>query len=75
MQIIHVCAIYHIVTVSLLIKIVDVQGVKINGRSINRSFIWHDEIANGAVLEFTMGSEAVAWDSGELPPSLSTGWK
>ncbi|CCO27730.1 hypothetical protein BN14_01717 [Rhizoctonia solani AG-1 IB] len=59
----------------LLIKIVDVQGVKINGRSINRSFIWHDEIANGAVLEFTMGSEAVAWDSGELPPSLSTGWK
>ncbi|KAF8710831.1 Glycosyl hydrolase family 92, partial [Rhizoctonia solani] len=52
-----------------------VQGVKINGKSINRSFIWHDEIINGGVLEFTMGPEAVGWDSGELPPSLSTGWK
>ncbi|KAH7341038.1 glycosyl hydrolase family 92-domain-containing protein [Rhizoctonia solani] len=52
-----------------------VQGVKINGKSINRSFIWHDEIINGGLLEFTMGSEAVAWDSGELPPSLSTGWE
>ncbi|CAE6499056.1 unnamed protein product [Rhizoctonia solani] len=52
-----------------------VQGVKINGKPINRSFIWHDEIINGGVLEFTMGPEAVGWDSGELPPSLSTGWK
>ncbi|CAE6448540.1 unnamed protein product [Rhizoctonia solani] len=52
-----------------------VQGVKINGKSINRSFIWHEEIINGGTLEFTMGSKAVAWDSGELPPSLSTGWK
>ncbi|CAE6447050.1 unnamed protein product [Rhizoctonia solani] len=52
-----------------------VQGVKINGKSINRSFIWHNEIINGGLLEFTMGSKVVAWDSGELPPSLSTGWE
>ncbi|CAE6460854.1 unnamed protein product [Rhizoctonia solani] len=52
-----------------------VRGVKINGKSINRSFIWHDEITSGGSLEFTMGSKAVAWDSGELPPSLSTGWE
>ncbi|KAJ1309607.1 hypothetical protein OPQ81_006379 [Rhizoctonia solani] len=52
-----------------------VQGVNINGKSINRSFIWHDEITKGGLLEFTMGSEAAAWDSGKLPPSLSTGWE
>ncbi|EUC61704.1 alpha-1,2-mannosidase family protein, partial [Rhizoctonia solani AG-3 Rhs1AP] len=52
-----------------------VQGIKINGKSINRSFIWHDEIINGGTLEFTMGPEVVAWDSGDLPPSLSTGWE
>ncbi|KAF8759043.1 Glycosyl hydrolase family 92 [Rhizoctonia solani] len=70
-----VCNVYWVITICLSIGITDVQGVKINGKPINRSFIWHDEIINGGVLEFTMGPEAVGWDSGELPPSLSTGWK
>ncbi|KAB5595628.1 Alpha-1,2-mannosidase family protein [Ceratobasidium theobromae] len=52
-----------------------VQGVKLNGKSINRSFVWHDEIVGGGTLEFIMGSKVTAWDSGELPPSISTGWK
>ncbi|KAF8610255.1 hypothetical protein BDV93DRAFT_517408 [Ceratobasidium sp. AG-I] len=51
-----------------------VQGVKINGKSINRSFLWHSEIGSGGTLEFSMGPNPSAWDSGELPPSLSTGW-
>jgi putative alpha-1,2-mannosidase len=51
----------------------DVQGVKINGRSIDRAFLWHDEIVNGGSLVFDMGSKPAAWDIGALPPSLSTG--
>ncbi|KAG8747635.1 hypothetical protein FRC10_000178 [Ceratobasidium sp. 414] len=51
-----------------------VQGVKVNGKSIDRSFILHSEIINGGTIEFAMGPNAIAWDSGLLPPSLSTGW-
>ncbi|QRV86656.1 glycoside hydrolase family 92 protein [Ceratobasidium sp. AG-Ba] len=52
----------------------DVQGVKVNGKAINRSFLMHSEIVNGGTIEFSMGPNATSWDSGMLPPSVSTGW-
>lgn len=33
-----------------------IQDVRLNGQSLNRSYITHDEIISGAVLEFDMGS-------------------
>lgn len=46
-----------------------VQSFSLNGLKLNRSFIHHDEIKNGAVLEFEMGTEKAEWDDGDLPPS------
>lgn len=52
---------------------VDVQGLKVDGKKISRSYLWHDEIGYGATVEFEMGSSPVAWDSDGVPPSVSTG--
>ena len=34
-----------------------IQEVKLNGQTLDRTFITHQEIMDGGVLEFTMGSE------------------
>jgi predicted alpha-1,2-mannosidase len=34
-----------------------IQKVKLNGEKLKRSYITHEEIVNGGVLEFTMGAE------------------
>ena len=34
-----------------------IQEVKLNGQALDRTFITHQEIMDGGVLEFTMGSE------------------
>lgn len=34
-----------------------VQSVTINGKAINRSYIHHDEIMQGGLIEFTMGNQ------------------
>ncbi|KAF9001236.1 hypothetical protein BDZ89DRAFT_1105367 [Hymenopellis radicata] len=49
-----------------------VQGLTVNGKRISRSFLFHDEIAQGATLMFDMSSTPSAWDR-EVPPSFSTG--
>lgn len=46
-----------------------VQSLKINGKKWNKSWLSHDDIANGGTLEFVLGKEPKAWDTGELPPS------
>ena len=49
-----------------------IQSVKLNGESLNRSYLHHNEIMAGGKLEFTMGSipNTSLWTSKEaLPPS------
>lgn len=46
-----------------------IQSVKVNGQAWNKSWVTHDDIKNGATIEFVMGSEPVNWDTGDLPPS------
>lgn len=50
-----------------------VQGVKVNGTSINRSWLHQYEVMWGGTIEFDLGPNPVAWDTGDLPPSVSTG--
>lgn len=47
------------------------QQVTLNGKKLDRSWVWHAEIARGGELVFEMGSEPGKWDTGERPPSLS----
>ncbi|KRG70577.1 GH92 family glycosyl hydrolase [Pseudoxanthomonas dokdonensis] len=50
-----------------------VQSLKVNGKPWPRPWIRHQDIANGATLEFVMGPAPSAWGSGSdaLPPSLT----
>jgi len=50
-----------------------VQSLTLNGRPWNRAWLRHDDIAEGGVLEFVMGSTPSAWASGAdaLPPSMT----
>lgn len=53
-------------------KNIYVQSCKLNGKSLDRCWLRHSEIANGGELEFVMGPEPSDWSvSGELPPSMS----
>ncbi|KAJ7702231.1 glycosyl hydrolase family 92-domain-containing protein [Mycena rosella] len=49
-----------------------VQGLNVNGKKISRSYLLHDEIANGATVIFDMGPQPSAWDL-EVPPSFLSG--
>jgi putative alpha-1,2-mannosidase len=47
-----------------------VQSLKVNGKSWDKSWLSHEDLVVGnATLEFVLGSEHKAWDSGEVPPS------
>jgi predicted alpha-1,2-mannosidase len=49
-----------------------IQSCKLNGQPCNRSWFRHSDIANGAEIEFVMGTSPSAWATGgELPPSMS----
>jgi hypothetical protein len=50
-----------------------VQSLKLNGRPWDRAWLRHEDIANGGVLEFVMGSTPSKWGSGAdaLPPSMT----
>lgn len=53
-------------------KNIYVQSVKLNGRDLDRCWLKHSEIGNGATLEFVMGNKKSDWAvRGELPPSAS----
>ena len=51
------------------------QGLKLNGRAIDRSYLAHSEIARGGKLEFTMGPSPSKWATGwhAAPPSITKG--
>ena len=50
-----------------------VQGVKVNGEQWDRNWVEHgDVMVEGGTIEFVMGSEAVVWETGDVPPSPGT---
>lgn len=38
-----------------------IQSASLNGHPLNRTFLWHDEIVSGGVLEFKMGKQPSTW--------------
>jgi putative alpha-1,2-mannosidase len=47
-----------------------VQSVRINGKQWGQNWVEHDELMlTGGMVEFEMGSEMTAWESGQPPPS------
>ncbi len=48
-----------------------VKSIELNGKKINRAWITHDEISNGATIKFVMDSKKSDWGTEDLPPSLS----
>ena len=51
-----------------------IQSMKLNGEEYTRSFLKHSDIANGGIIEFTMGdTKNTSWGTGEndLPSSLT----
>jgi predicted alpha-1,2-mannosidase len=51
-----------------------VQGLRVNGAPWSKSYLPHDLLANGAVLDFDMGSQPSSWGTGaeDAPLSLTT---
>ena len=50
-----------------------IQSAKLNGQEWNRSWIGHDEVMNGGVLELVMGkrpNKQWASDDSAIPPSF-----
>jgi putative alpha-1,2-mannosidase len=51
-----------------------VQSVRINGKQWGQNWVEHDELMlTGGTVEFEMGSEMTAWESGQPPPSPGPG--
>jgi hypothetical protein len=50
-----------------------VQGLKVNGKAYNQTYLPHDLLARGAVLDFTMGPAPSRWGTGaaDAPPSIT----
>jgi len=47
-----------------------VQSVKVNGVAWTKNWISHEDVmVEGGVIEFVLGSEERAWESGEVAPS------
>jgi predicted alpha-1,2-mannosidase len=44
-----------------------VKSVELNGKKINRAWITHDEISNGATIKFIMGAKQSGWGAKNLP--------
>ena len=51
------------------------QGLRLNGKAIDRSYLRHSEIAGGGTLEFDMGPQPSKWATGAdaAPPSITEG--
>jgi predicted alpha-1,2-mannosidase len=51
-----------------------IQSAKLNGKVLDKSYLWHKQIMQGGVLEFEMGDKPnTLWASkeGDCPPSMS----
>ncbi|MBM4149776.1 MAG: glycoside hydrolase family 92 protein [Lentisphaerae bacterium] len=45
------------------------SSVTINGKTLDRSWVTHDELKDDTVLAFTMGDKPTAWGTRTPPPS------
>ena len=47
-----------------------VQGLKVNGKAYDKTFLNHDQLAGGGTLDFDMGPKPSAWGTGadSVPP-------
>lgn len=52
-----------------------VQGVTIDGKTWDKTYVSHKELADGGTIEFDMGSRPSRWGTSPsaVPPSLTTG--
>jgi predicted alpha-1,2-mannosidase len=50
-----------------------VQSLKVNGKAYSSTSLPHSVLADGAVLDFKMGSKPSAWGADSPPPSLTSG--
>jgi putative alpha-1,2-mannosidase len=50
-----------------------VQSLKVNGKTWNKSWLSHGDIANGGRLAFVLGPNITLWDTGAVPPSPGHG--
>jgi hypothetical protein len=52
-----------------------VQGLKVNGRAYGKTYLPHSILADGAVLDYTMGATPSTWGTGatNAPPSITQG--
>lgn len=48
-----------------------VQKLKVNGKAYDKTYLPHDLLANGAVLDFDMGSKPSSWGSGKDAAPIS----
>jgi predicted alpha-1,2-mannosidase len=50
-----------------------VQGLKVNGEEYDKTYLPHEQLAEGAVLDFAMGPAPSQWGTGEdaAPPSIT----
>jgi predicted alpha-1,2-mannosidase len=48
-----------------------IQGVKLNGRTLNRTYITYEELSNGPTIEFLMGDKPLDWGSKESSMPVS----
>jgi predicted alpha-1,2-mannosidase len=56
-------------------KNVYVQGMQLNGKSYDRSYLTNDDIANGGRIDFAMGPKPSSWATKQssVPPSITNG--
>jgi hypothetical protein len=56
-------------------KNIYIQGLKVNGAVSNATWLSHDQLLNGAVLDFDLGPTPSTWGStaDALPPSITMG--
>lgn len=48
-----------------------IQSATLNGRTLDRAWLKHEEIARGGRLVLRMGAQPSTWGRGERPPSMS----
>ena len=52
-------------------EMIYIAGATLNGKPLNRAWLHHSEIANGAELHFILSDKPTLWGRKELPPSLA----
>ncbi len=45
-----------------------IQSVKLNQKPLDRAWVKHEEISNGAILEFKLSKTPTTWGQVNLPP-------